>query len=251
MIKYRIYLLIFACALFVNFTTVNAANACTNSVKKELSQIAAHVKVNYEIKDFSEEKELEIDGKKTIYKVPNYIFEISVYNITEDIYVLIEKTDTKKLSKTPVKTVYASDAEDGIYTFTDSNIGDIYNYHVTVKSNKDACIGSSLRTMKFTKPRYNAYSEFTYCHNSSNYYCQRFIGTEIDIKDNTDFLNKIKVNNEKNNPSRDDIEDKEAIKNLLKDNWKMYVLIFVIILGLIVGGVFFIKKHREKKGWKL
>lgn len=213
--------------------------------------MAAHVKVSYETKDYSEEKELEIDGKKTTYKVPNYIFEISVYNVTDDIYVYIEKTSTNKTSRTAVKTVYSTDAEDGIYTFTDSNIGDIYNYHVTVKSNKDSCIGRTLRTIKFTKPRYNAYSEFTYCHNSSNYYCQRFVGTELNIKDNQDFLTKIKVNNEKNNPDRDKNEETEAIKNLLKNNWKIYVLIFVVILGGVVGAVFFVKKNKEKKGWRL
>ncbi len=48
-------------------------------------------------------------------------------------------------------------------------------------TNDEECNGRVLKTLKFTKPRYNAYSEYTYCQNSSSYYCQKFINTEINI----------------------------------------------------------------------
>ena len=109
----------------------------------------------------------------------------------------------------------------------------------------------TLRTTKFTKPRYNAYSEFTYCQNSSNYYCQRFIKSEISIKDTDDFLNKIEVNNDKNDPNKDGKENKEALGKLFKENWKTYLLIFVIVLAAGTGAVFFIRNYQKKSGWKL
>lgn len=247
MIKYEKFLFAIVCTFILGFTTVEAArNVCPNSVKKELAQKANYVKVNYEIKDFSEFKELVIGDAKTTYKVPNYVFEISIYNMDDDIYVSIEKTNGEM-----GMTIYNTDAEDGIYTFTDTNIGDIYNYNFTIRSNNEQCMGTVLRTTKFTKPRYNAYSEFTYCKNSSNFYCQRFIGTEINLKSADEFLNKVSVNNEKNNPKRDEIEEKNEISDLLKKNWKTYVLVFVLVLGVIVGGAFFLKKYNEKKGWRL
>lgn len=246
MIDYKRILLILLCTFVVGITSVTAASSCSTSTKKRLAQNAARVKVEYEIKDFSEEKTLEVDGKETTYKVPNYIFEITVYNVTEDLTVYIQKSNSEKQI-----TVNFENTTDGTYTFTDSNFGEIYNYNVYVRSNADECRGVTLRTTKFTKPRYNAYSEFTYCQNSSNYYCQRFIKSEISIKDTDDFLNKIEVNNDKNDPNKDYKENKEALGKLFKENWKTYLLIFVIVLAAGTGAVFFIRNYQKKSGWKL
>ncbi len=252
MTKYNRFVFIFICACIFNFTSVEAAGkSCPSGIKKELAQIASRIKVNYEIKDFSEEKKLSVDGKETTYKIPNYVFEISIYNMSDDIYVVVDKTNKQMLSGTNAFTVRNSDAIDGIYTFTDDNFGEIYNYNVTVYSNDKECSNVALRTYKFTKPRYNAYSEFTYCQNSSNFYCQRFIGTEINIKDTDDFLAKIKVNNEKNDPDRDKKDETKIVTELFKNNWKTYILIFLIVVALATGVIFFIKKRRKKEGWEL
>ena len=247
MIKYKSLLLIFVCAFIFECTYVQAATStCSTSLKKELAQAASSVKVDYEIKDFSEEKTIEVDGHETTYKIPNYVFEISIYNLTDDIYAYVQKTDNS-----PAFSVYNDSAIDGVYTFTDENIGDIYNYKITVRSKSSECNNVTLRTLKFTKPRYNAYSEFTYCQNSSNYYCQRFIGTEINIKNADDFLSKIKVNNEKNDPDRVKNEMDKKISELFKANWKIYLAIFMIILVLATGLFIFIRKQQKKGGWKL
>ncbi len=247
MTKFKYLLFIFVCSFIFGCVSVQAAmNTCPTSLRKQLAQAASSVKVDYEIKDFSEEKTIEVDGHETTYKIPNYIFEISIYNMTDDIYVYVQKTNN-----TPGFSVYNDSAIDGVYTFTDENIGDIYNYKITVRSNSAECSGVTLRTTKFTKPRYNAYSEFTYCQNSSNYYCQRFIGTEINIKDANDFLSKIKVNNEKNDPDRDKNETDKKVGDLFKANWKTYLMIFMVILALATGLFMFIKKQQKKGGWKL
>ncbi len=247
MIKYKNILSIFICAMILNFTTVEAANNnCTTGVKKQLAQDASHIKISYEIKDFSEEKSLSAGGAETTYKIPNYIFEISVYNLTEDVYIYYDKSNGSGSG-----TIRFEDALDGVYTFTDDNFGEIYNYNFSIRSNHPDCEGATLRSIKFTKPRYNAYSEFTYCQNSTNFYCQRFIGTEINIKNADDFLNKIKVNNDKNNPNADAGADKKIIANLFKSNWKTYLLVAVILAALATGSIFLIKRRQKKSGWKL
>ncbi len=246
--KYIRYIFIFTCLLFVGVSSVDAARStCSGTTKKELATAANHIKISYEIKDYSEEKELVVDNNRTTYKVPNYVFEYSIYNITEDIYVQIDSTDGNQRTK----SVYYRDTVEGTYTFTDENFGEIYNYNFVVKSANSECPGTTLRTIKQTKPRYNAYSEYTYCSNSSNYYCQRFIGTEISVKGTDDFLNKIKVNNELNNPDRADKEDRATFWQLLKDNWKTYTLIFFGVAVVVVAIIVFIKYRSKKKGWKL
>lgn len=235
------------CVFLLNLSSVEAANNnCSTSVKKDLARAAALVKMNYEIKDFSEEKTLEVDGKETTYKVPNYVFEISIYNVAENLNVYVRTTNGEK-----ELTVTNDQTTDDIYTFTDDNFGEIYNYEFTVRSNDQKCSGVTLRTAKFTKPRYNPYSEFTYCKNSSNYYCQRFIGTEINIKDENDFLEKISTNNEKNDPNKNKTEEKKEVKELIQKYWKVYLTIFIIVLITTVVVIVYITNHRKKKGWRL
>ncbi|HBA37638.1 MAG TPA: hypothetical protein DCY94_02850 [Firmicutes bacterium] len=243
------YLSIIILTLFMGIMNVNAAKtSCPTADRKKLATEASYVKVDYEIKDISETKTLQIGDETTTYKVPNYSFVISIYNITENLYVYA--TTTNATSKKTL-TIYPKDAVDGIYTFIDTNISDIYNYTFSIRSNNPNCQGLAIRTMKFTKPRYNAYSEFTYCKNSSNFYCQRFIGTEINIKDTDDFLNRIKVNNENSNPNRDKIEEAKQLKTLLKKNWKLYLSIFIAIIVIAIALVYGIRIYRKKKGWRL
>lgn len=236
-------------ALFLGIFSVDALdNVCSTSTKKQLATEAAYVKVDYEIKDNSEIKTLTIGDSSTTYKVPNYSFEISIYNLSENLSATIATTNE---GEKKFLNVNYTDTVDGVYTFVDTNVSDIYNYKITIISNNQECQGMTIRTMKFTKPRYNAYSEYTYCKNSSNYYCQRFIGTEINIEDTDDFLSRIKVNNEKSNPNRDKIDEEKEIKDLVKENWKLYL---IILFGTVtVFSIIFIlvKKHKKKKGWRL
>lgn len=247
MIKHAKYLLIFMCLFMLDFRIVDAAkDTCSSSVKKDLAYAAALVKANTEIKDFSEEKTLEVDGSSTTYKIPNYAFEISIYNVSDDIRVLVETTKEDRNM-----IINNSQTTDDVYTFTDDNFGEIYNYVLTVESAHPDCYGMTLRTIKFTKPRYNPFSEFTYCKNSTNYYCQRFIGTEISVKSVDDFLDKISVNNEKNNPDNSKPEDKKEIANLVKKYWKTYLIIFIVILIITVVVIVYVHNRKKKKGWRL
>lgn len=245
--KYIGFLFLFISFLFLNIDVRAATVTCPSALKKDLAQAASYVKVSYDIKDESEEKEITANGSTTTYKIPKYYFEITIYNIREGLSLNVATTGSTNKSF----TIRASDARDGTYTFKDYDIGTIYNYKITVSSGDPKCRAQRLKTLKFTKPRYNAYSEFTYCQNSSNYYCQRFIGTEINIEDTEDFLSKIKVNNDKNDPDRDKIETKKELSKLIKTNWKLYLLLFTIIAGLITGLIVFLKRRQAKKGWKL
>ncbi len=220
------------------------ADTCASSRKRELSNAAKYVKVNYEVKDLSLEKELEANGEKSTYKVPNYYFEISLYNMTEDMYATIYRTkDEHSFS------AYHNETTDNVYTFYDYDTTEIDNYTITLRPSND-CQGLTLRTIHFTKPKYNAYSEFTFCQNSSNFYCQKFVKKDLNINNTQDFLNKIQVNNEKNKPveERDPNED---IKELIEKNWQLYLCIFLGIIIVVLIVVVIIRKHNHDKRWKL
>lgn len=219
---------------------------CSNAVSKDLGQIASYVKASYEVIDNSEIKTLTIDEESTNYIIPNYKFDISIYNVTPEIYLTIENDVYKNTF-----TVYNADTTDNTYTFSNTDFGTIYHYTIAVRSANQDCYGEKIRTIKLTKPKYNAYSEYTYCKNSSNLYCQKFTTTDLGIKSSEDFLNKIKVNNENNNPNKDEIQEIETIKNLLSKNWKIYLLILVIVIVITIITILYIKKKNQKKGWKL
>lgn len=250
MTKYVKYLLIFTCVLSLKSMKVYAADSCPSDLKKELSQTAAHIKVNYEIQDNSEVKEIEVNGAKTTYKIPNYAFVITIYNLTNDFYANVQ-TKSTVASNNKYLTVNYNETVEGNYSLYDYNIGEIYNYTITIYSTNEECGGKIFRTFRITKPKYNAYSEYTYCQNSSNYYCQRFVNTELKINSTEEFISKISVNNEKNNPNKGFLDENKEIIDTFKKNWPLYLLIFIIIAAIITGVIFFIKKKNKKKGWNL
>lgn len=227
-----------------------AKNTCPSSLKNDLAQAASHIKVKYEIVDSSEMKELEANGSKTTYKIPNYAFVISIYNLTSDFYAKIDVT-TSQTGSSKTQEVYYEETVEGNYSLYDYNIGDIYNYTITIYSTSEECYNKVFRTFRITKPRYNAYSEYTYCQNSSSYYCQRFVTTDLNIEDTSEFLRKIEVNNQKNNPNKGFLDENKEIMDNLKNNWMWYLLIFLAIAGIITGLIIYLKKKQKKAGWKL
>ncbi len=235
------YLIIFALLLGIGLTQVDAAS-CPASIKKDISKLANYVKIDYEVEDNSAYKKLKVGDDETEYKIPNYTFTFSIYNIVPELFISLEdKSNGMSMNITNDMT------NNGTYTFKSSDFGSIHNYVLTVKSANDQCYGARFRTIKQTQPRYNAYSEFAYCKNSSSYYCQRFVGTDFDIS-TSEFLKKIDANNKKAKPKQEDIED---IKDMLKEHWKTYLFIFIGLACAFVIGIIGVRYYKKKKGWRL
>ena len=235
-------------SFFVISLLVNDAYAltCSNSVSKDLSQEASYVKVKYEVIDKSVTKELDVNGSKTTYFIPNYVFEISIYNITENISINIKNDVTDE----EIRVRY-NDTTDGIYTFTNSDFGTIYNYQFGIMSEVSECYEQKIKNISLIKPKYNAYSEYTYCNNSSLFFCQKFIEKETGIKSSADFLNKIDVNNQSNKPISESETEMISIKDIIKDNWILYVCVLVGVMITSVIVIILLHKKNKKKGWKL
>jgi len=219
------------------------ALSCTNAVSKDLAAEAAHIKIIYETIDKSEEKEITVEGNKTTYKIPKYDFVFTIYNLTENLYIsMSENVYNEK------QDIYYSDTENGTFEFVNGDIGKIYNYTFTILSNNPGCKGQTVRTIRLTKPKYNAFSEFAYCNNSSNLYCHRFIEKELPIKSSDDFLKAISANTK-----GEIIEDtkKPIVEEPFDYTW---INIAAITLGtvIIILVIFLIvKKAKAKKRWEV
>lgn len=243
--KHLKYILIFAALLCINSLNVKALS-CPNNVNKELTQAAYYVKSSYEVIDRSIYKELVIDNNKTTYKIPRYDFLISIYNITDDMYVTISDDVIRE-----TLTIKSSDTNNGTYTFTNKDIGRIYNYTISLYSAKEECYGELIKTLKLAKPMYNAYSEYTYCQNSSNYYCQKFTTNELKLNGSEDFFAKIAVNNNKRAPINNESKDEETASVSILDNWKLYAGIFIGVIIITISVLIINRKKNTKKGWEV
>lgn len=232
--------------MIIAHSSVNALS-CSNSDVKDLYTAASYVKAAYEVFDNSTIKEFTYgDSTKSII-MPNFTFEITIYNISEELFVKIKDNVTESYI-----TIEHSDTNDGNYVFTNDDFGCIYKYTVDIYSAKEGCYGEKIKTITFVKPKYNAYSQYTFCENSSNYYCQKFAEKELNIKDDDDFLNKIKVNNSSNKPeeTQEETEEEDAY-DIISKKPILYigVLCGVIIVSTVV--IIVVRRKQKNKEWKL
>lgn len=240
-VKYLIVLFLFMC-----INTSVYALSCPNSVTKDLVHAATYIKANYDVIDNSETKTLTIGSDSTTYTIPNYTFEMSIYNITEDFTAEIHDD----VSGNTISIGY-NDTNDGTYSFTNSDFGTIYNYTIKIMSNKNECLGQLVKTLHITKPKYNAYSEYTYCKNSTILVCQKFVTKDIGVNSSEEFLKKISVNNKKNAPINISDETKKTIKDIFSNNWILFASIFAGVIIISIGVIIYIKKKNKTRGWDL
>lgn len=231
--------------VFISLSSVQALS-CSNSEVKDLNTTASYVKASYEVIDKSIKKEFTYNESSKVYSFPKYSFEITIYNITKDIYIIVKDDVTNK----EIKVNY-SNTTDGKYVITNDDFGRVYKYTITIMSALDNCYGKKIKTINLVKPKYNAYSEYTYCENSSNYYCQKFVEKDLNLKDDADFLSRIKSNSDNNAPNNNTSEDKDTMIRLFKKHKFLYlnVLISVIIVAILV--IIVVNKRKNKRGWRL
>ncbi len=238
----KILALIITSILFV--TNVNAASKCSYEEQTKLNGKAGNVKVSYEIKE-TEVKADFFDVYKNELKDTMIVevFEISVLNISEDIYVVV-KNDFNKDSK----TIRYSDSNNGIAKFTWDKRDNITNFTFEIySSNKTSCPNEIYKTIYLTTPRYNTLYGYEECKNIEDFYlCQKYV-TFKDISE-ANFFSKISQYKNKEIddngeviPSNKTIFDR--VFDFVKEN-KWFVLSGIV---LISGAVYAINYTKNKK----
>lgn len=214
--------------------TTTEDTKCNYNSKAYLNKIASQVKMAYEFKYDESDKTS---------------FNISIYNIKEDIYISLSDS----LGST--KEIFPNMTSGGTYTFNITNTQDLITYTARVRTLKFGCV-DDIRKITLIKPRYNEISENSLCSNEYTKgltYCQEWINHEFGItrSEILDILEReiekhqatevVEETEEEKQREKDKINDekKKKIKNIL-----IISLIVAIIIDLVTIIVMSIRIRR-------
>lgn len=190
---------------------------CSYASKAALSKAAYNVEHNYTIKK-------DESGR--------YYVEISIYNITDEIYIIITNESTHEDTQ-----VLSTMTKGNTYTFQDIENVSINNYTIHVRSFKYGC-SDELRKFTITKPRYNDLSELDICKENEmiDYsYCQTWVNKYF-TETREEIIEKLNHRYEKEKPTITTkcikCENEKINNQKLK---KANNIRLAIIIGLIVG----------------
>lgn len=235
--------------IFLTPNFVHAESSCSYNEQAELNDIVANVKANYEVVNIYNGKFLDIDNQDengNIPEVDSYIkgFDISILNLTEDIYVKISNDKNSESM-----TYYYKDTNNGMITFRTTEIEKLVNYTIEVYSNKYSCVGELYRSIPLSTPIYNPYSEMIACQdNPEFYYCQEFIPSEnISLNE---FAEKIQKYEQETKPEEKEVNEKEnffeRIKRFYTYNKTLIYSIGIVIVVGVATTVILVKKKRSR-----
>ena len=158
------------------------ADECSYKEQANLNKEAALIEANYEVIKEQEPYTFEDpDGLGTTETTRTITtFKIKIYNIAENLSLNINERIGNKAGSNKVVT-YA-DTENGVYTFTSDNLGDIIDYTIKASALSGGCAGKTIRTMTFKKPRVNPYAGYDICKgHESVQYCEEFTTKEFEF----------------------------------------------------------------------
>ena len=168
--KYYISIFCLICSLLMFSLNVKAEEepTCDFKTQADLIQKAAKITARSEV--------VEEDGKQ--------VFKITVYNITEEFYVVV-RPEGGGLGIKNSFIIYPSMTTDQAYTFTSDDMDLIIKYRFTVRSNIPGCT-DSITSFSSTKPKKNYHYNMNYCKYKEvvdYYYCQEWISQEFTLSD--------------------------------------------------------------------
>ena len=213
--------------LVVTFSALDvSALSCSSTENLEIKKAANNVQISYDVEDNSKVVPLKVGNNKTSYTIPSYIYKINIYNIRDDIYVVL----SNDVNSVQINVSY-EDTKNGVYTYEQYDYTRVYNYKLNIYSNRIMCKGDLAGTKKLTTPMYNPYSEYEYCKTSDEDFCKKFLIKELDIGSDELFIENIKEIN--------GIKEKKSLLEQIKDNKTLIIIIagVTILLGLVYVGI--------------
>lgn len=223
--------------VFLYNSNVYAASICDYKEQTAINQKASNVKVSYEV--VTETVKFE-DMDSTME-----VFDISIFNITEEFYVIVKNSITSE-----EKHFTSADAVDGVIHFRWTYAEKVTNFTIQVfTTDKTSCPDEKYKTLYLTTPRYNEFYKREICSEYEDFYlCQEFV-TFSEVSSEK-FLERLESyrNGEidssgetPNDSSNEKITDK--IFDFL-DEYKWYIAGSII---LIIGVSIMVQRIRTKK----
>lgn len=191
---------------------------CNYNSKAHLNKLAYNVTASYEFKRAE-------DGKIS--------FDISIYNIVDDIYVTYRNKDLKEDVGT---NVIPSMTKNGVYTFNVPDTENIITYEIVVRTLKFGCI-DDIRKFTLVKPKRNSYYDLDICKYDEvvDYlYCKEWITQDLGLSD-AEIKEKIKAKRNKKTITTTEcvscmVEVRNKAKKAKFESIKEY-----IVIGLSIG----------------
>ena len=222
-------------------TTTAVDTSCNYASRAYLNKMAGSVTASA---DFKYDK----SGKVS--------FAITIYNISEDIYILVTPNNRNKdATKGETIEIFPAMTENNQYTIVEENITDIIDYEIVVRTTKYGCV-HDIRKFTVTKPKKNKFHDMNICKYESvveYYYCQEWITNDFTTDDN-DIIDKINRERKKQNENDttkcvDCDKTQEAAKKTRQ--LRLYIiagLIVAIIIDIVVM-LITIKNARSASEW--
>lgn len=230
--------LFFILSFFIISNVTLAESKCSYNEQAELLDKATNIKAGYEIESETVHF-VDMDANKDY-------FQINIYNVTEDFYAVLKEDYLG--SET---TFRYSDAKDGIISYRWDVLDFVTNFTIDIyASGKTNCSGEKYKTLYIQTPRYNEYYDREVCEELTDFYlCQKYTTSTVVAEDR--FFEQLesyragKINDQGEEIDNRNIFDKAF--DFIRDN-KWFILGGTII---IVGGVIFVNRKRNKKSREL
>ena len=229
----------FGILCFFCLITVSHAE-CSYEEQVRLATEASNVNAVYEAGNYGtgeyERGEMPDENGNYEYEITELKVIVNVYNITENMYVLVRNENTNEED-----IYYYSDTENGTLTWERTDLDNIVEYTISIYSNNSDCQGNLLRNISLITPRYNDYSTYTYCDGLDVYYCQEFVTTDLGMTEDQIYQDAIKLQQEK-----EEISEQKSEENTI--DWSsiiLYGLIAILIVGVVATVWAFLKRRNR------
>lgn len=170
----------------------------------------------------------------------DYLGMIDVYNLTSDIYAVLEYDSSKyRLDYDP--------ETDGEVSYSTGGMGKVKEYTISIYPVDTECGKKAIRQLNVTVPRANRYYNESICSDYPDYfYCQEFM-TADDIA-YIDFINGI-TEYAKTHKSVNDETRKEGILEETTNFVKKHRVIITIVILIVIGGTgtFIYLRNKKRK----
>ena len=222
----------------VLFTTnvFAAKSTCTYSTKQVLTKTAHNMSFDYVPVETIVEGAVSLEEPDLpLYQ---YGFDLGIYNITSDLYVLV----SNNIDSTTEKITFEK-AIDGKYVYNVVYTGEVVTYKFEVFGNSEGCNEVSIRTSYVTTPLRNEYAEIGACEEVPDFYlCQKYVTKNVDYET---FSKKLESYKTKIKEEKEQATEKEHPILSFVNNYK-YIIVSLIIISGGVTIFIVIKKKRSR-----
>ena len=241
------FLIFTVCSFIVFWITPMAENNCSTSEIIELQKAASQIKTGYTYK--------EVENYTMLNNV-SVEFTISIYNITDSIYI-----DVFGILGEAKRTLTVNDASNGVVNIYNLPSQAQNEYTLQIKSNKANCKDQIILSKKVITPKYNEFSQASECEEYPKFaLCQKFYNTNATydefytkLDSYIESLEELKKEKEEEKKQAQKEEEKTSIfkqiKKIININKKTIALatLSIIGIGLIIGIIIVIRRKRIVK----